>query len=179
MTITEARDLLYSWVFSASLRAHCESVAVSMRYMANKYGGDVEMWTVTGLLHDFDYERYPTLEEHPYQGVAYLREIGVDYRIIRAILAHGNHTGVVRESLMEKCLFAVDELSGFIRACVLVRPDREIATLPVSSVRKKLKDASFARQVSRDDIYQGASELGVALEDLIAEVIEAQKQPLF
>jgi putative nucleotidyltransferase with HDIG domain len=176
MTIKEASTLLYSWVESPSLRKHCESVAASMKYLALKYGEDTEMWTVVGLLHDFDYERYPTLEDHPYKGSEYLRSINVDDRIIQAIMSHGNHTGVARESLMQKSLFAVDELSGFVGACVLVRPDKDIANLEVSSVKKKLKDKAFARQVSREDITQGAQELGVELDQLIADVIQAQKE---
>lgn len=176
MTIEEAKKLLYEWVESPSLRKHCESVAASMMYLAKKYApDDSEMWTVAGLLHDFDYERYPTMEEHPYKGSAHLKEIGVDERIIKAIMSHGNHTGVPRESMMEKCLFAVDELSGFVGACVLVRPDKDINNLEVSSVKKKLKTKEFAAKVSREDINQGAQELGVELDQLIEDVIQAQR----
>jgi len=175
MTIQEARELMEEWVISPSLRKHCESVAASMRYMANKCNDDVEMWVVNGLLHDFDYERYPTLEEHPFKGSEHLKQIGIDEKIIRAIMSHGNHTGVVRESLMEKALFACDELSGFVGACVLVRPDKDVNNLEASSVKKKLKDKAFARQVSREDIKQGAEELDVELDELISDVIKAQQ----
>lgn len=175
MTIQEARTLMEEWVTSPSLRKHCESVAASMNFLAKKFKQDEEMWTVAGLLHDFDYERYPTLEDHPFKGSEHLAQIGVDERIIRAIMSHGNHTGVSRESLMEKSLFAVDELSGFVGACVLVRPDKDVHNLEASSVKKKLKDKAFARQVSREDIQQGAQELGVNLDELIEDVILAQR----
>ncbi len=178
MTIEDAQKLLYEWVESPSLRKHCESVAVSMKYMAKKYGEDEVMWTVVGLLHDFDYERYPEMEYHPFKGVEHLKTLGVDEKILRAILGHGNHTGVNRESLMEKCIFAVDELSGFVGACVLVRPDKDINNLEVSSVKKKLKTKEFAAKVSREDIAQGAAELGVEIDDLIADVIAAQREGL-
>jgi len=176
MNVEDAKSLMYEWVESPSLRKHCESVAASMNYMALKNGEDAEMWTVVGLLHDFDYERYPTLEDHPFRGSEHLKSIGVDEKIIRAIMGHGNHTGVMRESLMEKTIFAVDELSGFVGACVLVRPDKDINNLEAPSVKKKLKDKAFARQVSREDITQGALELGVELDVLTGDVIEAQKK---
>lgn len=176
MTVAEAKKLLYEWVESPSLRKHCESVAASMKYMARKYGENEEMWTVVGLLHDFDYEKHPVMEEHPFKGVEYLRSIGVDEVVLRAILGHGNHTGVARESLMEKVIFAVDELSGFVGACVLVRPDKDINNLEVASVKKKLKTKEFAAKVSREDINQGALELGVELDELIADVIQAQRE---
>jgi putative nucleotidyltransferase with HDIG domain len=178
MTVEEAKKLLYEWVESPSLRKHCESVAASMKYMAKKYGEDEDMWTVVGLLHDFDYERYPEMEYHPFKGVEHLRSIGVDEAILRAILGHGDHTGVTRESLMEKCIFAVDELSGFVGACVLVRPDKDINNLELSSVKKKLKTKEFAAKVSREDITKGAAELGVELDELIQDVISAQREGL-
>jgi putative nucleotidyltransferase with HDIG domain len=176
MSIEEAKKLLYEWVESPGLRKHCESVAASMAYFAKKNGEDVEMWTVAGLLHDFDYERFPTMEDHPYKGSAHLSEIGVDAKIINAIMSHGNHTGVARETLMQKTLFAVDELSGFVVACVWVRPDKNINSLEVASVKKKLKTKEFAAKVSREDIAQGAQELGVEIDDLIADVIAAQRE---
>jgi putative nucleotidyltransferase with HDIG domain len=176
MTIPDAKKLLYEWVESPALRKHCESVAASMAYMARKHGETVEMWTVVGLLHDFDYERYPTMEDHPYRGSEHLRSLGVDEKIIKAIMGHGNHTGIARESLMEKMIFAVDELSGFVGACVLVRPDKDFNNLEVSSVKKKLKTKEFAAKVSREDIAQGAQELGVELDELIADVIMAQRE---
>jgi putative nucleotidyltransferase with HDIG domain len=176
MTVTDAKKLLYEWVESPGLRKHCESVAASMKYMARKGGEDEEMWTVVGLLHDFDYERYPTMEDHPYRGSEHLKSLGVDEKIVRAIMGHGNHTGVARESLMEKTIFAVDELSGFVGACVLVRPDKDINNLEVASVKKKLKTKEFAAKVSREDINQGAQELGVELDTLIEDVIMAQRE---
>ncbi len=175
MTSTEARKLLYEWVTSASLRKHCESVAASMGHLALKFGENADLWEAVGLLHDFDYEKHPTLEAHPMNGVRHLREIGVDEIICRAILSHGNHTGVKRETPMEKSLFAVDELSGFVTACTLVKPSKNIADVEVSSVKKKMKDKAFARQVSREDIIQGAEGLGFDLDILIGDVIEALK----
>jgi putative nucleotidyltransferase with HDIG domain len=175
MNSTEARKLLYEWVTSSSLRKHCESVATSMHHLALKFGESADLWETVGLLHDFDYEKHPTLEEHPMNGVKHLREQGVDEIICRAILSHGNHTGVTRETLMEKSLFAVDELSGFVTACTLVKPSKNIADVEVASVKKKMKDKAFARQVSREDIIQGAEELGFELDVLIGDVIEALK----
>ncbi len=175
MTKQEARTLLYEWVQSPSLRKHCESVSASMGILALKFGEKADLWEAVGLLHDFDYEKHPTLEEHPMNGVKYLREKGVDEVICRAILSHGNHTGVKRESAMEKSLFAVDELSGFVTACALVKPSKNINDVEVASVKKKMKDKAFARQVSREDIIQGAQELGFDLDVLIGDVIEALK----
>jgi putative nucleotidyltransferase with HDIG domain len=176
MTVEEARKLLYEWVKSPSLRKHCEAVAASMEHLALKFGEKADLWVVVGLLHDFDYEKHPVLEEHPYKGVENLRKMGVDEVICRAILSHGNHTGVTRETPMEKSLFAVDELSGFVTACTLVKPSKNIADVEVNSVKKKMKDKAFARQVSREDIMQGAEELGMELETLIGDVIEAMQK---
>jgi putative nucleotidyltransferase with HDIG domain len=176
MTSDEARTLLYQWVESASLRKHCESVAASMEHMALKFGEKSDLWKAVGLLHDFDYEKHPTLEEHPMNGVKHLREIGVSEVICKAILSHGNHTGVPRETPMEKSLFAVDELSGFVTACTLVKPSKNIADVSVESVKKKMKDKAFARQVSREDIIQGAEELAMPLETVIGDVIEAMQK---
>lgn len=183
MNIQEAKDLLYKWVTSESLRGHCESVAKSMKYLAEKFVQhgvseiDVEAWAVAGLLHDFDYEKFPTLDQHPYQGVAYLRTQGVKEDILEAIMGHSHETGVKRESLMAKSLFAVDELSGFVVAVAKVRPGG-FEGMEVSSVKKKLKAPAFAAAVSREDIAQGAEEVGVPLDELIASVIEAQKLQL-
>jgi len=163
-TREEALALLHEFTRSEALRKHALAVEAAMRAYAEARGGDPHVWGVTGLLHDFDYERYPSLEEHPMKGSAILAERGVAEEIRTAILGHGNHTGVARTSDMAKALFAVDELSGFLVACALVRPDKSLADVPVSSVKKKLKDKAFARGVSREDIHQGAGELGVDLD---------------
>lgn len=170
MTIAEAEEILNEYVKSESLRRHCKAVAASMRHFAKENGEDEEKWYITGLLHDFDYEMYP--DEHPMKGEGILREKGADEEILRAIQSHANYTGVSRDSLMEKTLFAVDELSGFVVAVAQVRPDKMVG-MKVKSVKKKLKDKAFAAAVSRDDISQGAEEMGVEQEVLIQGVIEA------
>jgi putative nucleotidyltransferase with HDIG domain len=136
---------------------------------------DEEKWAITGLLHDFDYEKYPAAEEHPFVGNKILRERGYPEEVMRAIMSHANYSGVARESLMEKALFACDELSGLITAATLVKPTKNIADLDAQSVRKKMKDKAFARSVSREDITNGAQDLGVELMDHIAFCIEAMK----
>jgi len=146
-----------------------------MRGYARKFGGDEELWGVVGLLHDFDYDKYPSLEDHPYKGNAILKERGWPEEICRAIMSHAEHTRVKRESTMEKALFACDELAGFITACALVKPGKSLAEVEAKSVRKKMKDKAFARSVNRDDIVNGAAELGVDLEEHIAFCIEAMK----
>ncbi len=178
MTLAErARALLYEWVESDSLRKHCESVAASMKYFAQQQGADADLWEAVGLMHDMDYERYPNpdLDEtgHPYVGVAYLRENGWSEEVCRAILSHANYANVERITPLEKTLFAVDELSGFVTAVTLVRPDKDVGSVKVSSVKKKLKDKAFAAKVSREDIQQGAEELGIPLDTLIEQVILA------
>ena len=175
-TYSEAETLLEAWVQSDSLRKHCLAVSSSMRHMARRAHADEELWATVGLLHDMDYERYPNealspTEEHPSSGVNFLRKQGWSEEICRAILSHANYCQVPRESLLEKTLFAVDELSGFITAVTLVRPDKSVHSVEVKSVKKKLKDKAFARAVNRDDITQGAEELAMPLDDLIAEVI--------
>ncbi|RME01407.1 MAG: HAD family hydrolase, partial [Calditrichaeota bacterium] len=141
-----------------------------------KFGEDEEKWAVVGLLHDMDYEKHPTQEEHPYVAVKYLKEKGVPEEITHAILAHAPYTGVAAESLMEKTLLAVDELCGFITACVYVRPSRSILDLKVSSVKKKMKQTGFARAVNREDIIHGAELLGVSLEEHIGTVIQGMQK---
>ena len=163
---------------SPSLRQHMLAVEAAMRACAPKYGGDAEAWGVVGLLHDFDYERYPNAAhsptaEHPSWGVRLLRERGLSDEQCTAILGHASYTGVARESQMAKALFAVDELCGFLVACALVRPSRSLSDLEVSSVKKKLKDKAFARGVNRDEVRQGAEELGVPLDEHIGFVIAA------
>jgi predicted hydrolase (HD superfamily) len=146
-----------------------------MRSHARKLGEDEEKWGLVGLIHDFDYERFPTREEHPYKGNEILRERGYSEEIRRAILSHAEYTGVSRETPMEKVLFACDELAGFITAVALVKPGKSLAEVDAKSVRKKMKDKAFARSVNRDDIVNGAAALGVDLEEHIAFCIEALK----
>jgi len=146
-----------------------------MRAYARKLGGDEELWGETGLLHDFDYERWPSLEDHPYRGNEILAERGWSEEIRRAVMSHAEYSGVARVSPMEKALFACDELAGFITACALVKPGKSLAEVEAKSVRKKMKDKAFARSVNRDDIVNGAADLGVELEEHIAFCIEAMK----
>ncbi len=178
MNRVEALALMHEHTQSASLRQHMLAVEAAMRGYAPKYGDDPETWGLVGLLHDFDYERYPNAvhsatEEHPSWGVRLLRERGVPDPMCTAILGHAAYTGVPRETPMAKALFAVDELCGFLVACALVRPSRSFGDLEVSSVKKKLKDKAFARGVSRDEVRQSAEELGVPLDEHIAFCIQA------
>lgn len=172
-TREEAWSILTEFTQGDALRKHALSVEAAMRAYAGRLGGDPELWGVVGLLHDFDYERYPSLDDHPFRGAEILAGRGVDEEVRQAILSHAEHTGVPRDSDLRRALFAVDELCGFLTACALVRPDRRIAEVPVRSVRKKLKDRSFARTVSRDDIVQGAEGLGVELDEHIELVRDA------
>jgi putative nucleotidyltransferase with HDIG domain len=178
MTRDEALALMREHTQSPSLRQHMLAVEAAMRAYAAKAGEDPEAWGVVGLLHDFDYEKYPNAahsptEEHPSWGVRLLRERGLPDAMCRAILGHAAYTGVPRDTPMAKALFAVDELCGFLVACALVRPSRSFSDLEVSSVKKKLKDKAFARGVNRDEVRQGAEELGVPLEEHIAFCIQA------
>jgi len=170
-----AWNLLTEFTQSESLRKHAMAVEACMRAYAKKFGADEELWGVVGLIHDFDYEKYPTAQEHPYKGNEILRERGYSDEIRRAIMSHADYTGVTRESPMEKALFACDELAGFITAVALVKPSKSLAEVEAKSVRKKMKDKAFARSVSRDDIANGAKELGVDLDEHIAFCIEAMK----
>ncbi len=172
-TREQALALLHEYTASDALRKHALAVEAAMRAYASARGEPADLWGVTGLLHDFDYERYPSLDDHPRRGSEILTELGVDAGIRTAILGHGNHTGVPRTTDMARCLFAVDELCGFLVACALVRPDRKVGEVPVASVKKKLKDKAFARGVNRDDIHQGTQELGVELDAHIAFVRDA------
>ncbi len=175
--LPKARALLHEWVQSDSLRKHCEAVSASMRHFARKDGADEDLWGAIGLLHDLDYERHPNLElsetGHPFVGVAYLRANGWSEEVCRAILSHADYSGVEPVSPLEKTLRAVDELSGFVIAVALVRPDKSVHNVEVSSVRKKLKDKAFAAKVGREEIARGAEGLGLPLEELIREVILA------
>jgi len=167
--------LLTEFTQSESLRKHALAVEACMSAYARKTGADEELWGVVGLLHDFDYEKYPSLEEHPYKGSEILKERGYSEEICRAILSHAEYTGVARVSPMEKTLFACDELAGFITACALVKPGKSLAEVEAPSVRKKMKDKAFARNVHREDIIEGAAELGIDLEEHIAFCIAAMK----
>jgi putative nucleotidyltransferase with HDIG domain len=169
---------MHEYTASDALRKHMYAVELAMRAMAERAGEDPEAWGVVGLLHDFDYERFPNdahspTEEHPSEGVRRLAAEGLPEEMQRAILGHATYTGVPRDTPMARALFAVDELCGFLVACALVRPSRSLADLEVASVKKKLKDKAFARGVSREDVYQGAAELGVPLDELIALVLAA------
>jgi predicted hydrolase (HD superfamily) len=170
--------LVHEYTASEPLRRHMYAVEIAMRAMAERAGEDPDAWGLVGLLHDFDYERFPNdahspSEEHPSEGVGVLAAQGFPEPLQRAILGHATYTGVPRDTPMARALFAVDELSGFLVACALVRPSRSLADLEVSSVKKKLKDKAFARGVSREDVLRGADELGVPLDELIGFVLEA------
>ena len=156
-----------------SLRKHLLAVEACMRAYARAAGEDDETWGLAGLVHDFDWEVCPTPEDHPTYGAEILRSRGFSEEIVKAVLSHGNHTGVPRETAMERTLFACDELSGFVTAVALVRPNKSLSDVSVRSVRRKMKDKSFAKSVNRDDIVQGAQELGTELDEHIEFIIEA------
>ena len=171
----QAWCLLTEFTQSESLRKHALAVEACMRAYARKFSSDEELWGTVGLLHDFDYEKYPNLEDHPYRGNEILKERGYPDDFRRAIMSHADYTGVTREAPLEKALFACDELAGLITATALVKPGRSLAEVDVKSVRKKMKDKAFARSVSRDDIVNGAAGLGVELDEHISFCIEAMK----
>src|SRR6266571_3193208 len=181
----QAWGLLTEFTQSESLRKHALAVEACMRAYARKFAcdspeldsseGKEELWGVVGLLHDFDYEKYPSRDDHPYKGNEILKERGYSDEIRRAIMSHAEYSGVPRQSPMEKTLFACDELAGFITACALVKPGKSLAEVDAKSVRRKMKDKAFARSVNREDIVQGAADLGVDLEEHIAFCIEAMK----
>ena len=173
-----ALTILRDWVQSESLRKHCYAVADSMKHFATLRGADVDLWEAVGLLHDMDYERHPNHEQsatdgHPSVGVAWLRDHGWSEEVCRAILSHANYTNVARKTPLEQTLYAVDELSGFVIAVARVRPSKSIYDVDVASVKKKMKDKAFARAVNRGDIVQGAAELGMPLDEVIANAIAA------
>lgn len=168
-------NLLYHYTKSESLRKHALTVEAAMRAYAAKFSADADLWGITGLIHDFDYEMYPQAPDHPLKGSEILKEKGFPEEVRRAILGHASYTGTPRDTIMAKVLFASDELCGFLVACTLVRPNKKIEGLEVSSVKKKLKDKAFARSVNREEIIQGAAELGVPLDDHIHFVIDALK----
>lgn len=164
--------LLCEYTTSDSLRKHALGVEAVMRAYARYYGGDEDRWGMVGLLHDFDYERYPSLEEHPARGSEILKELGYPDDIRYAILCHAPYLGFERQSLMDKAILAVDELVGLITAVALVQPSKRVADVKVSSVQKKLKDKAFARSVNREDIYLGVADLGLTMDDHIAFTIQ-------
>ena len=185
MTDTPSRDetlaIMHEYTASDSLRKHMLSVEAAMRAYAEKFGEDSDRWGITGLIHDFDYEKYPNdahspTEEHPAEGVRILRSRGFPEDILEAILGHAQYSGVPRQSMMAKTLFAVDELTGLITATALVRPSRSVMEVEAKSVRKKMKDKAFARGVNRDDVINGAADLGVDLDEHIAFVITAMQR---
>jgi putative nucleotidyltransferase with HDIG domain len=178
-TRIDAWELLTEFTQSESLRKHALSVEACMRAYARKFAlGSAEeedLWGVVGLLHDFDYDKYPSLDDHPYKGNEILKERGYPEEIRKAIMSHAEYTGVTRDTPMEKALFACDELAGFITAVALIKPGKSLSEVDAKSVRKRMKDKAFARKVNRDDIVNGAAELGVDLEEHITFCIEAMK----
>src|SRR5438067_12989786 len=169
----QAWGLLTEFTQSESLRKHALAVEACMRAYARKMGGDENLWGVVGLLHDFDYEKWPNLDDHPYKGNEILKERGYSNEVRRVIMSHAEYAGVPRDTPMEKALFACDELAGFITACALVKPGKSLAEVEAKSVRKKMKDKAFARSVNRNDITSGAVVVGGDLEEHIAFCIEA------
>ena len=167
--------LLTEFTQSESLRKHALAVEACMRAYARNVGADEELWGIVGLLHDFDYEKYPSADDHPYKGSEILKARGYSEEVRRAIMSHAQYSGVPRLSPMEKTLFACDELAGFLTACALVKPGKSLAEVEAPSVRKKMKDKAFARSVHREDIIEGAADLGLELEQHIAFCIEAMK----
>ncbi len=176
MTRDEALNLVREHVKNESLVRHMLCVEAGMRFYAGKFGEDVEKWGQAGLLHDFDWEIHPTLDQHPQDGAAILRQRGVDEEIIRAIQSHADHTGVPRVSRMEKALFACDEISGLITAVALVRPSHSLLDLEVSSVKKKWKDKTFAAGANREDIENSAVEFGIELWEHVGNMILAMRK---
>ena len=171
LTRENAWNLLTEFTASESLRKHALAVEAAVRGYARLFGEDEETWSVVALLHDFDYERYPELTDHPFRGAEILRERGCPEFVVRAILSHGEHTSTPRESRLEHTLFACDELAGFVTAAALVRPSKSVRDLEAASVIKKMKDKAFARGVNRDDLRRGAEEMGLPLEEHVANVI--------
>jgi putative nucleotidyltransferase with HDIG domain len=172
----KAWEILCEFTKSESLRKHALAVEACLVAYARKFGEDEAKWSVTALLHDFDYEMHPEAPDHPMKGEPILAERGVSEEIRRAILSHANYSGVSRESLLERTLFACDELAGFLTACALVKPNKSIFEVEAKSVRKKMKDKAFARSVNREDIVAGAAELGVDLEEHINFCAQAMQE---
>lgn len=175
MTRDEALAIVREFVKNENLVRHMLAVEAAMAFYAKEYGEDEQKWRVVGLLHDYDWEIHPTLEEHPQAGIPLLEERGVPEEITRAILSHADHTGVPRETLMEKALLACDEITGLIVAAALVRPSKSLEDLKVKSVKKKWKDKSFAAGVNRDEVTHAVEDFGVELWEHVGNVIEAMK----
>ena len=171
----KALDILKNWTKNKNLRKHAYAVEAAMRAYADRFDADADRWGVVGLLHDFDYEKYPDMEDHPFKGVEYLQEQGYPEALTDGILAHAEHTGVERDTPMKKTIFAVDELTGLIVAVALVRPSKKIADVEVESVMKKWDEKAFASGVDRAQVEKGADELGVPLEEHIEIVLDAMK----
>ena len=176
----EALALVHAWTQSESLRRHMLAVETAMRAYARRLGGDEDRWALAGLVHDFDYERFPNAEraadrEHPAEGVRHLRALGYPDDVCDAVLGHAAYTGVPRTTPMARALFAVDELTGLITAAALIKPSRRVADVDVAGVRKRMKDKAFARGVSREDVVQGAAELGVPLDEHVGVVLAAMQ----
>jgi putative nucleotidyltransferase with HDIG domain len=177
MTRDQAWDIVCQHVKNVNLRNHMLAVEAAMATYAKKYGEDEERWRVAGLLHDFDWEIHPTLDEHPQKGAQILRDLGIDEDMIRTIQSHASHTGVARQTLIDKALFACDEVTGLIVATALVRPDTKLATVEVKSIKKKFKQPSFAAGVNRQEVIEGADELGVDLwQDHVPTVLAAMQE---
>ena len=176
MNRTEALSLVREYVKNENLVRHMLCVEAAMRFYAEKFGEDPDQWGLVGLLHDFDWEIHPTLDRHPQDGAPILRQRGVDETVIRAVLSHADHTGVARQSLMEKTLFACDEICGLVTAVALVRPSHSLYDLEASSVKKKWKDKLFAAGANRDEIQRSAAELGIELWEHVGNVIQAMRK---
>jgi predicted hydrolase (HD superfamily) len=176
LTRDNAWTLLTEYTQSDSLRKHAMAVEAALRWYARRFGEDEDVWGFVGLIHDFDYERWPDPQNHPFRGIEILRERGCPEFVLRAILSHADYSGVQRETALEKTLYACDEMSGFVTAAALVRPTKSVLDLEAASVKKRMKDKAFARAVNRDDLVRGAEELGIPLEAHIANVIAALRE---
>jgi len=176
LTREAAWALLTEHTQNENLRKHALAVEAAVRYYARKLGEDEEAWGAVALVHDFDYERYPTLEDHPFRGAEILRERGYPEWVVHAVLSHADHTKVARESTLEHALFACDEMAGFVTAASLVRPSKSVLDLEASSVVKRMKDKAFARAVSRDDLRKGAEEMGLPLAEHVTNVIAGMRE---
>ena len=176
LTRDNAWALLTEYTQSDSLRKHALAVEAAVRGYARRWGEDEEVWGFVGLVHDFDYERWPDAQNHPFRGVEILREKGVPEFVLKAILSHADYSGVPRDTRLEKTLFACDEMCGFVTAAALVRPSKSVLDLEASSVRKRMKDKAFARAVNREDLTKGAELLGLPLEEHIANVIASMRE---
>lgn len=172
---SQAQRILEDWTTNKNLKKHAYAVEAAMRAYAEKFGADADKWGIVGLLHDFDYEKYPDLQDHPFKGTSYLRKQGYSEELTEAILAHAEHTGVSRDTSLKKCIFAVDELTGLTVAVALVRPSKKLSDVSVESIMKKWNDKSFAAGVDRKMIEQGAQELGITLNEHIETVLKAMQ----